>query len=443
MEGRFFLRMDNKPNDFGELMIHIQYCTQGVPCKKKTGISVKPEYWLGDNCSGKYIKEGANGHPKARLLNQRLANIKREYDRIIDGLLVEKNQVIPVPVLRSILNGTYSEKKEVERGKVDFIQFVLDYNEELYKLGKVGYSIWINVQCYMKKFKDFLQKTKHLHTTGRNLLYCRDVNVDLIKDYILWRKDNGNSNDTINKSLTPIFKALKKCCRNGWIDRDTYDEITECYLPSNGKVLGEDKQIEYLTIEQLRGLKQVAENARYDRTRDFVDMFMFSVYCGGLRVSDLISLKWAEIDMDNKIVRHYQVKNHNRKSVLLTIPMADGAVDILERWKGRNENFVFGLLDDEFDLSDEENFLRIKQSRTRTINQSLAMLGEKIGLPFKLHIHCARHSFGTNGLNNGGDIKAISALMGHSSVLTTEKVYASVLPETLQREVDRSLNFKI
>ena len=33
--------------------------------------------------------------------------------------------------------------------------------------------------------------------------------------------------------------------------------------------------------------------------------------------------------------------------------------------------------------------------------------------------------------------------MGHSSVLTTEKVYASVLPETLQREVDRSLNFKI
>ena len=54
-----------------------------------------------------------------------------------------------------------------------------------------------------------------------------------------------------NKSLTPIFKALKKCCRNGWIDRETYDEITECYLPSNGKVLGEDKQIEYLTIEQL------------------------------------------------------------------------------------------------------------------------------------------------------------------------------------------------
>ena len=43
----------------------------------------------------------------------------------------------------------------------------------------------------------------------------------------------------------------------------------------------------------------------------------------------------------------------------------------------------------------------------------------------------------------GCDIKSISALMGHSSVLTTEKVYAAVLPETLQRTVEKSLKFKI
>ena len=443
MEGKFFLRTDNKPNEFGEHMINIQYCTQGVPCKKKTGISVKPEYWLGDNGTNKYIKEGSNGHPKAKILNQRLTNLKKEYDTIIDSLLVQKNQVIPVPVLRSILNGTYSEQMEIEKGKVDFVKFVLDFNEEAYKIGKVGYAIWVNTQSYMKKFKDFLQKTKHIHTNPGNILYCRDITVDLIRDYILWRKDNGNSNDTINHSLTPIFKALKKCYREGWIERETYDEITESYLPSNGKVLGEDKKIEYLTIDQLKLLKEAAANAKYNRTRDFVDMFMFSVFCGGLRVSDIISLKWDEVDMENKMVRHYQVKNHNRKTILLTIPMADGAVEILERWKGRNENFIFGLLDDEFDLSDEQRFQDIKQSRTRTINQSLAVLGEKIGLPFKLHIHCARHSFGTNGLNNGGDIKAISALMGHSSILVTEKVYATVLPETLQKNVEQYLNFEI
>ena len=443
MEGKFFLRTDNKPNEFGEQMIHIQYCTQGVPCKKKTGISVKPEFWLGDNGNGRYIKEGPHGHPKGKLLNQRLTNIKKEYDQIIDSLLLKKNQVIPVPVLRSILNGTYSEKLEIERGKVDFVQFVLDFNEEEYKIGRVSYSILVNTRSYMKKFKEFLQRVKHIHTCTNNLLYCKDITVDLIRDYILWRKDIGNSNDTINHSLTPIFKALKKCYREGWIERETYDEITESYLPANGKVLGEDKKIEYLTLDQLKALKEAAANAKYDRTRDFVDMFMFSVFCGGLRVSDIISLKWSEVDMEEKMVRHYQVKNHTRKAQLLTIPMADGAVEILERWKGRNENYVFGLLDDEFDMNDEERFQNIKQSRTRTINQSLAVMGEKIGLPFKLHIHCARHSFGTNGLNNGGDIKTISTLMGHSSTLVTEKVYATVLPKTLQTKVREYLNFEI
>lgn len=443
MEGKFFLRTDNKPNELGEQMITIQYCTQGVPCKKSTGISVKPEHWLGDNVSGKYIKGGYNGHPKADILNRRLAIIRKGYDDIIDSLLVEKNQVIPVPVLRSILNGTYNEKKEAERGKVDFIQFVLDHNEDLYRMGKVGYSIWENVQCYMRKFKEFLQKTKHLNITSKNILYCRDIKVDLIKDYILWRKDNGNCNETINKSLTPIFKALKKCYRNNWIDRQTYDEIVDCYLPCNGQTLGDDKRLEYLTMEQLKALKETAARAKYDRTRDFVDMFMFSLYCGGLRVSDIISLRWDEVDMDARMVRHNQVKNHHRKAVLLTIPMADGALEILEKWKGRNENFVFGMLDDEFDLSNEEEFMRVKQSRTRTINQSLAALGKKIDLPFKLHIHCARHSYATLGVNNGADIHDISKMMGHSSVLTTEKVYATVLPETLQKTVEESLNFHI
>ena len=443
MEGKFYLRTDHKPNELGEQSINIQYCTQGVPCKKSTGISVKPEYWLGDNGTNRYIKEGPNGHPKGKMLNQLLTNIKKGYDEIIDSLIVKNNQVIPVPVLRSILNGTYSEEQEISRGKVDFVQFVLDFNEEEYKIGKVSYSIWVNVQSYMKKFKEFLQRTKHIHTDSSNLLYCKDITVDLIRDYILWRKDNGNSNETINHSLTPIFKALKKCYRERWIERETYDEITELYLPSNGKELGEEKTIEYLTIDQLRELKEVAANARYDRTRDFVDMFLFSVFCGGLRVSDIISLRWDEVDMEEKMVRHYQVKNHSRKSVLLTIPMADGAVEILNRWKGRNENYVFGLLDDEFDMNDEEKFQNIKQSRTRTINQSLAALGEKIDLPFKLHIHCARHSFGTNGLNNGGDIKTISALMGHSSTLVTEKVYATILPKTLQKNVQEYLNFEI
>lgn len=56
-------------------------------------------------------------------------------------------------------------------------------------------------------------------------------------------------------------------------------------------------------------------------------------------------------------------------------------------------------------------------------------------------LHCARHTFATLALNNTVDIKTISTLMGHSSVLTTEKVYATLMPSTIEKTVKQKLNF--
>ena len=113
----------------------------------------------------------------------------------------------------------------------------------------------------------------------------------------------------------------------------------------------------------------------------------------------------------------------------------------VEKWKGRNDNFVFGLLGDEFDLTDCVALKETLNSKNRTVNISLNTLGDKIHLPFPLHFHIARHTFATLALNNTVDVKTISTLMGHSSVLTTEKVYATLLPSTIEKTVEEKLNF--
>lgn len=128
MEGKYLLRKDTRPNEFGEYKITLQYCTQGVSVRKSTGISIKPDLWLGDNGDNKYIRTGKDGHQKAYILNQRLTNLKREVDSRINSLLAEKNQIIPVPVLRSILSGEYDRKKEKDKGRVSFVEFVLAEN---------------------------------------------------------------------------------------------------------------------------------------------------------------------------------------------------------------------------------------------------------------------------------------------------------------------------
>lgn len=445
MNGKFILRKDKKTNEYGEYCVYLQYSTMGVSVKKSMDIWVKPDHWLGDDGrTNKFIQTGRDGHPKGDLLNKRLVNIKKEYDKVIDELLRDPNNVISVPVLRSILNGTYKEKQEIQKGKVSFIDYVLKVNGDLYNMEKISYSVWSNIECSMNRFKKYLQQEKHLETNDNTPLYCKDLTVEIIRDYIEWRKSDGNTNETINKSLTPIFKSVKKMMRLGWIDSCVGEEILELYLPTNtqslGDEIGTDKH--YLTVEQIKQLIKMTEQSKYPRTKELVDMFMFSIHTGGMRFSDICTLRWSEVDLVNRIIKHLQVKNHTKKPTILTLPITDEGFKILKNWEGKNDNFVFDMLCENFDLNDEKLLKHTINSLNKTMNQSLRCLGEKMKLSFNLHFHCSRHTYGTLLLNRGVDINVISHLMGHSSTWVTQKVYSKYLPETLNEIVNEKLNFK-
>ena len=444
MEGRLILRKDGKPNEYGEYPVVIQYCTQGKAVRKSSDIKVAPEHWLdGKGGLNKYVKGGRDGHPKAELLNNKLRKFKETYDKMIDEHLGDGNKIITEAALRAILNGTYQQHKECQEGKVPFIPFVLEYNEGLYKTDKIGVSVWENVKSYMNKFDKFLRTIKRLNTNENNILYCRDIDVDLIRGYIIWRKEvEGNANATINKALAPIIKTVKVCCRKGWISREECEEISDLYLNAEGKSVDESIEKEFLTIEQLKKFKKEVGKVKYERTREIADIFLFACFAG-LRMSDLMTLKWSEIDMDKNMISHMQYKGHNRRAKMLYIPLNDTSRDILERWKGKYEEFVFGLLPSGYDLSDDAAFLKVKNTKDRTINQSLKSIGDKMELPFNLHIHLGRHTYAMMALNGGVDIKATSSLLGHASTMITERVYATLLPNTIAKEVGDKLNVEL
>ena len=438
------MRKDGKPNEYGEYPVVIQYCTQGRAVKKTTDIRVLPEHWLGSKggCN-KYVKGGKDGHKNAALLNNRLNKFKETYDKMINEHLGDGNKIITEAALRAILNGTYQQHKECQEGKVPFIPFVLEHNEGLYKTGKISVSTWENVKSYMNKFDKFLRTIKRLNTNENNILYCRDIDVDLIRDYTIWRKDvEGNSNATINKALSPIIKTVKVCCRKGWISREECEEISDLYLNAEGKSVDDSIEKEFLTIEQLRKFKEVVAKVKYQRTKEIADMFLFACFAG-LRLSDLMTLKWSDIDMEKNMISHMQYKGHNRKAKMLYIPLNDTSRDILERWEGKYEEFVFGLLPSGYDLSDDAAFLKVKNSKEASINKSLRTTGNKMGLPFNLHIHLGRHTFAMMALNGGVDIKTTSTLLGHASTMVTEKVYATLLPNTIAEVVGDKLNVQL
>jgi integrase len=171
--------------------------------------------------------------------------------------------------------------------------------------------------------------------------------------------------------------------------------------------------------------------------KEFHDMFMFSFYACGLRLIDMVTLRWVDIDFKKQVIRKIQVKTRNRN----VIPIREAAIEILDRWKGRYKVFVFGLLPDKFNLNVDEELRRRRNSVTNTINTSLKRQSKFANFEFEVTFHWARHTWAVLALEKGAEISKISRLLGHTSTAVTEKVYAEFLPDTLGEVVDE-LDFK-
>lgn len=295
----------------------------------------------------------------------------------------------------------------------------------------------------MDRFSDFLRNNYHKDT-----LLLSELTENVIDDYIIYRSSvRRNDNTTINKALTPIFKAAEKAANNGLIAYPLAKAIMAKYLPISGKLSQSDddeedeaKGVKYLTEEELRALIDMYSSFKYARTREFVDMFLFSFHACGLRFSDLLTLQWKHINAEKQVLSKIAYKSGRR----LTISLTDAAMILLGNWEKKrlNSRFVFDLLKEDFDLKDEAELNRQRLNKSRALRTSLNEIGLKMGLEFNLGIHVARHTFAVMALNKQKvSLHIISQLLGHASILVTEKVYAKFLPKTIEDEVKQKLSF--
>lgn len=428
MTGKFYLRKDRGTDKNGKCAIYLDYTLGQKHARVETGVWIEEKYW------DERKRMVSNKHPQCTRLIQQLELKRRKIDDAIYDYSLS-HQHINIMELRNIvqgkpLNGVCKDS--------DFVDYAIETIENEYKMNKIGVSVRDNALCSLRKFREFL-----LAKYGESGLNLSELNVEIVRQYIFWRQGRGNTNATINKTITPIVKAARRGVIDKLVDASVAEAISQMYLNTK-KELGddeEDAEVCYLTEEQMRQFVALRDIVKYDRTRDFMDMFLFSFYACGLRVSDIITLEWKSIDFEKRTLRKILFKGDKSHEISLT----DGAMAILNRWYERTgkSRFVFGLLDDSFNLRDKELRKRMRLNKNRAIQTSLKTLGDKIGLPFNLKMHVARHTFAVWALNKGVDVHIISRLMAHSSVTVTEKVYAKFMPSVLEREVQEKLNFKI
>lgn len=295
----------------------------------------------------------------------------------------------------------------------------------------------MNGKSGMNIFQTFLRATKK-GTYKPDSIYVGEISVELIDEYITWRREvKLNSDATINHSLTPILKACAYATELRMIDVAINARIQDMRIAPKVSLTIDESEFDgkSLNQEEFLRLLEFYMNDKEPRRKEFIEMFLFAFHACGLRVVDVMTLQWGHIDFDKKELRKVMVKTNKRH----VIPLSDSAIEILKKWQGKRQGakYVFDLVKEDLDIDDEEKLYRARNSATKCINQSLNVVGEKLGLKFSLTMHVARHTFAVLALNNGLSMSVISRLLGHASTDVTEKVYAKFLPETLSSEMGR------
>lgn len=418
-------------NKKGEGPIYIRYFVQGKYARRSTEIFLTPDDW------DDQLQEVRSKHPSSSVLNGRLRNIRKRIDDKLTKLA--DDGVITYKMVMDVLDGLSTEVQAPTDDNY-FIDYANMVNEMHYTKGKYGYSVYYNNKCYIKSFDKYLRVE-----LKRQPILLADFNLDLINKYIKYRKDKleNTSNEGINKTLTPLLNAVKYALANGLIDPKLGNPIIEgAYIDLKDRTYNPDdspkSKVRYMNPSEFQALLDYTpRNNRQERTLEIIDIFLFAYYACGLRVSDIVTLEWDQIDFANKVINKTQVKTKKKGKIQPHI--SDEGLEILDRWKKkkRNKRFVFDYLPENYKFDDEHDFKMRLNTADRLLNQSLNAVGKNLELPYSLTMHVARHTFCVNSISKGLSLHIISQLMGHSSILATEKTYAEYLDETVNKEMEK------
>lgn len=189
----------------------------------------------------------------------------------------------------------------------------------------------------------------------------------------------------------------------------------------------DERQIVFLENEELESLISQPDLATIQGRRDKAILNL--LFSTGLRVSELAGLKKTDVNLEKS---EFSVKGKGGK--VRVVFMDHEAKESLRRYlDGRHDKSEFLFIS--YGHSNTDNRLLITDNNTpitpRSIQRMIHKYALKAGITKDVTPHTMRHSFATDLLQSGADLRAVQALLGHSSITTTQ-IYTHVTDQHLQ-----------
>lgn len=152
-----------------------------------------------------------------------------------------------------------------------------------------------------------------------------------------------------------------------------------------------------LSVEEIQRMFNVCDNLKHK-------VIISLLYSCGLRVSELINLKWNHIDRSRMIINIIAAKGNKDRQVMLTPQL----IPLLEKYWHEYKSKEY-VLNGQFELKYSD----------RSVGEVVKQLAHKAGINKRVYTHLIRHCSFTHMVESGTDINLIQRLAGHSHVKTT------------------------
>lgn len=258
---------------------------------------------------------------------------------------------------------------------------------------------------------------------------CSSYRIDLMQfDQFIHKKVTDVSKCDINNYVEYLHTAYKE---NSYLRKIAALKSFNKYL--RDYQLGSSEHIELLVAKKRE--KRVPKFLTQDQIDTFLNQFEFgtpfetrnkamfeTLYSTGMRVSEIISIKVADVNLENGTIK--VIGKGNKERIVI---INQSSIDSLDQYIYHARPAIQTELTDILFLNS-----RGKPLTRQGFNFILKKQAALVGIT-EISPHIFRHSIATHMLNNGGDLRMIQMLLGHANISTTE-VYTHVSKQKILEE---------
>lgn len=237
----------------------------------------------------------------------------------------------------------------------------------------------------------------------------KKVTFEDVKDYLEHLNLKKEKPSSVRRKISSLKSFYKFLYKNNYMDKKDYP-LTKVAYPKMEKKL--PKFIYYNDLLEI--INESTKDKDGVRDRLIIEM----LYATGVRVSELINIKINDIDFNNR--RIIVLGKGNKERIVYYGEYAEEVLkEYMKTHERKNHNYLFVNS-------------KCGQLTDRGVRYIIDNIMSKLSVKTHVTPHVLRHTFATDMLNNGCDIKVVQELLGHSSLKATE-IYTHVTNEHLKK----------